>query len=382
MPEKDSSDLYGRVNPPGGLLPKERWRTTRARNPEISRMRRQKRWNRKLARWVLIVGVAAAVAFPVYSVVRTLKRWKERDRQTEVAKAARRSMEQGLAPAPAEDGAVEKAIARAQEGDALIQEVLPMLDRRLFAEAKRKIDAQLQRTPNRTDLQVVLASVYIQSGRWSEARDLLVEILLAEPEEPSARLMLAQACHEMGRFDEAYRLALWILEKDPANADGLRIASRASLSTGDFMRAIPHIRALIDRDPDDLAARQYMAIAYLRLGQYARAVEKFSELIRKNPGDPQNHYNLAVCHAQQAHAEDTVETLHRALNHVPPATVRGWLAEKDFTPVQQDPILRVFLAELGAAPIGQMAAIARPDTGVGLMPEAPKVELRTIDFRK
>lgn len=383
MSEKDSTGLYGRVDPPSGLLPNDRWRATRhAPNPEVARMRRQKRRNHKLGRWVLFIVIAVAIAFPVNSVVRSVKRWRAHDRQAAIQKDARLAVERELAPAPAQDRAVEQLIERAKEGEALIQEVLPMLDRRLFGEAKRKINAQLEKTPDRIDLQLVLASLYMQTAQWNEARDLLVRILLAEPEEPSGRRLLAQACQQMEKFDEAYLLALWILEREPGNADGLRIASSASLSAGEYARAIPHIRALLERVPDDLLARQYLAIAYLRLGQYSRAVEKFSELIRTSPGEPENHYNLAVCYAQQGNVEDTVEALQRALSNVPQATVRIWLAEKDFSLVQQDALMRVFLAELGSAPVSAITAQARPDAGVGLMPQAPRIDLRAIDFRK
>lgn len=382
MPEKDNKDLYGRVEPAPSILPAERWQTHRARNPDVSKLIRKKRRSRKLVRWGLIAVASAAIAFPAYSMFGTIKRWRASERQAVNRAAAQLEVERKLAIARAGETAVEKLIASSNEGDNLIQEVLPMLDRRLFVEANRKITAQLEKTPDRIDLQLVQASLFMQSEQWTEARDLLVRILHADPDDSSARRMLAQACQELGKFEEAFRLAVWILDRNPSNADGLRIAARASLSAGEYMRAMPHIRRLVEKYPDDPTARQYLAVAYLRLGQYSRAVEKFSDLIEANPGVAENHYNLAVCHAQQGHAEDTVEVLHRAQASVPSSTIRAWLGEKDFSQVLQDPILKVYMAELGATAPLIIASQVKTDAGVGLLPQAPRIELRAIDFRK
>lgn len=381
MPESTEKGIYNRVEPPTGLLPADRWRLDRKMPRPSHRQHRQTR-KKAMVRWVGRMVVVAAIAFPAYQIVKKMRQWQGRTRAAAIREEAVRFAGADSTPQPSGDLMISEVIETAKKVDFLVLEVLPLMDRGLYVEAERKILNQLETAPDQIELKQALVDLYLRTKRWPEARDLLVGILRTVPGKLDARLQLAHASLELGRFEDAYRIARWILEGDPLNGEALRLATRASLSTAEFMQAMTHIRVLLEVLPDDVQARQFMAIAYLRMGQYSRAVTRFSELIQLNPSDPVNHYNLAVCYAQQAQVEETVNTLHRALSHVRPDVVRAWISEKDFDSVRGDPLLRVFETELASDSSERIMIKAKPDAGVGLMPEAPMVELRTIDSRK
>ena len=381
MGEADDRGIYSRVEPTSGVRSLEHWRSDKKRHRK-SPPERKPLLNRKiLIRTMgLLMGVVC-VAGGIKVVKEVLKR--SRAARAELSEQARSIGSSSLLQVKSdaeESGAwIQPLIENSKRADFLLEEVEPLIDRRLFAEAERKIRVQMEATPNLIDLKLKLAMVCMYQKRWPEAQGLLMDVLSVTPRNIAARCLLARILIEVGKSEEAYPIAVWILEQVPLDVEGLLLASKASLLSKEYERAVTHLHVLLRVSPDNQIAKQLMAVAYLRLGQYARAVTKLTELIQSVPSDPVNHYNLAVCYAQQGLVEDTVNALQRSLGHLDSGVVRSWLQEEDFRAIQKDALFQAFVSELveGSATVLLNSRIKQED-GVGLLPAVP-VELRHLE---
>lgn len=208
------------------------------------------------------------------------------------------------------------------------------LERRATDRARDRLERAVEATPGVTELQLMLADLYMDEKRFADARDLYVGVLSADPSHKETRLKWARSLHALRHHEAALQVALWILEDDAFLEESNEIAALAYMAMDRVSEAVPHLRRQVGVNRENMVARNNLAVAYSRLGQYARAVTLFRDVLEYDPGNAITYYNLAVCYAQQGHVLKAVETLEIAAERFGYPFVSAWFKSQDFDPIR------------------------------------------------
>lgn len=175
---------------------------------------------------------------------------------------------------------------------------------------------------------VLLAELYEQQGRWSDAigayeralanpraatreirlryfaallsgdksqiakaRDGLKDFLVANPQDARGLLMLSRAHLELGDFVNAETTARLLIELDPTSIRGLHALSDSFIARRDYRQVVTLLTPFHDavdarskgRESDAALLLSLLAHAHLELGDYPRAVSVLQAAIARDP---------------------------------------------------------------------------------------------------
>lgn len=147
------------------------------------------------------------------------------------------------------------------------------------------------------------ATVDKKSGRDGEgidARNRIIEILLAQKKLPEAEKRLAE-----------------VLNLEPENTDALFIRAQLSLNNNDANSAIADLRSILKNSPDSIPALLLMGSAQERIGAASLALDNYKKVIQTNPDAVVALANAARLQLAQNQVEDAQKLLEHARKIAP-----------------------------------------------------------------
>jgi len=227
-----------------------------------------------LRRW--LAGVALAGALLAGGV--NLARWRGQA-------PAREAFRAGLAAAEA--GRPQEAEARWREAVRLAPEYLP---------------------PYR-----LLAGLYVSTGLWRKAYDILGRLRAVAPGEAHLECQTAEAALALGLLPEAEAHARAEVARDPACGRGRHALGRLMIRRKNEREAVTHLTEAVRRIPEAVEPRLDLAQAYIENMRLPEAQSLLAPLVAEKPELGHAHYMLGFCYARNAAEPDGPRKAEAAL---------------------------------------------------------------------
>jgi Tfp pilus assembly protein PilF len=136
----------------------------------------------------------------------------------------------------------------------------------------------MKSNPEKIDLQVALANLYIENKNFEKSRNLL------------------------SKLDEKYGV----------NENTTVLLVRSQMAEGKFKEALSKVMQLLVQDPDNVVCNGLLAEIYREQGENLKALEVYNKLIERNPGNPA--LQLSLCDFLLA--EKSYDQLFLLINNV------------------------------------------------------------------
>ena len=132
----------------------------------------------------------------------------------------------------------------------------------------------------------------IDSGEKSEARDLLVQVVEADPNDVEAVLMLARLERELVGVEPARALLEPTVERMPTWDDGLVELADILLEQKDPGAAAGRCRQVLERNPNHWEALFVLGNAFLDVSAWPEAMKAYSACVEAHPFFADAWHNL------------------------------------------------------------------------------------------
>ncbi|MDR0939553.1 MAG: tetratricopeptide repeat protein [Mediterranea sp.] len=128
-----------------------------------------------------------------------------------------------------------------------------------------------------------LSQVYIQTGEYTLARELLEKMTVMEPHVPHTFLTLANVCYVQEDYAAMRKAASEAIALEEGNAMAHYLLGKALKGEGDEVENIAHLTQAITLRDDFTEARLARAEAFLALKRYGEAMEDIDTILAHNP---------------------------------------------------------------------------------------------------
>ncbi len=134
-----------------------------------------------------------------------------------------------------------------------------------------------------------------ESGRFNKAVDLFRRVLAIVPEHADARRNLAMALVASGRQSEAKDVLVDVLRLDPGNAWAyVLLGNIFAKHEGNLPVAERYLTKAYELSKEDVYAATSLAALKTGQGDFPGATKLYEEAVRINPSKPNSYYGLAV----------------------------------------------------------------------------------------
>lgn len=205
-------------------------------------------------------------------------------------------------------------------------------------------------TPNADLYGSFLATMAFEEGRTDDAITALSDLIAkASPSDQTRRIqtMLARMYDQTGKRSEAVPIIAAVLEQDPSNVDALKIRASWLISEDKPGEAIIDLRTAQNQSPRDPQIMTLMAAAHERDGSKDLAGEQLAKAVEASGSAPQESLRYAQFLRQQGRPEVAARVLTDARRVTPTNTeILGRLAD-------------IYLATNRWAEVGEIAETLR-----------------------
>lgn len=170
------------------------------------------------------------------------------------------------------------------------------LQRGNLQEARRLLEASLQRAPQQPDVLCNLAYLLNQLGEHARAVEACDRSLALEQPNAGALTNKGEALRGLGRADEALACFEAALALQPGRADYLYNRANALFDLHRFSEAISDFQEALRQAPQVRQIRINLAAAHVRNNEVREAVAHLEEAGRMDPSDPLVWMNLGAAH--------------------------------------------------------------------------------------
>ncbi len=126
------------------------------------------------------------------------------------------------------------------------------------------------------------AEGYLKGGQASDAVELLVRAVAAEPGNLRARVLLAGEEIKKDRTEKVLELLRRAVEDGSADLEALKLYAAALLKTQLYAEAVEILRKALEKDPASLPIKENLGLALLKSGHYQAASEDLLKVISQH----------------------------------------------------------------------------------------------------
>ncbi len=194
------------------------------------------------------------------------------------------------------------------------------LDVGRWPDARREYETAIRLRPGHFEAHLGLGSVYARMGRIQEAERAYRNAIEARRRAPGqddyalARLNLGELYGKAGRLAEAIEELQRAIQLDPARVPAHYNLGLAHLKAGHLDRADHALRRALDLDPRFLPARFQLARVYQQKSEWQKSIRQFEKFLELKGPDPVayaeigfNHQQLGNWEAARNHYEHSLE---------------------------------------------------------------------------
>lgn len=249
-----------------------------------------------------------AVVWAIVSVVL----WARRPGPLEIARAAIAQAQLPLAV----DGYLLHLAGHPQDWQARLElaAVLEGMDPTQTLLELRKIPSDADQHPEALRM---IARICLARGRDREAKEALLALEAAVPDDAWVQFSLAQVFHRQRETALALRHAQRAVELDPSPAVHHFLLAELFDDLDRHADMIPPLLAVLDREPENYAAHLNLCYAYGKTGQPGEARREAVWCLTRNPKDVHARRWLAAAARDQGRPEEAKSEIRKALELAP-----------------------------------------------------------------
>ena len=169
-----------------------------------------------------------------------------------------------------------------------------------------------------------LGGAQLRLGQLTQGYHYLLNARSLEPKNADVRLDLATFYMITARYDEAREQALSVLDVDPRNVRALRLYAASATTKDDQAQAVKTLEAAKEKIAKDTAAQLALVNLYLRKGDTATANRERGSVSDFSPAPPEARVGRALDYVSVGRREDA----KRILREVPPGDANSSSASR------------------------------------------------------
>jgi len=198
----------------------------------------------------------------------------------------------------AQQPAAKRSTAKqtAKAASPLLAEAEALVGEDRVAEAKSKIQEELQQNPANAEAYDLLGVISVSEKDYAGALEAFQHALKLEPNSTRARNNIGNVYVAHGKFDLAEQEFRTVLRTAPGNRDANYNLGLVLLAQGAPAKAILHFQRV---RPANLEAKFNLTRAYLQAGRTAEGLKAATELSGENKDNVQLHFTLGVLLAEE-----------------------------------------------------------------------------------
>ena len=181
---------------------------------------------------------------------------------------------------------------------------------RVYAQLAKQSMETLTALPPSVEQHEVMARLYAQNGRKTEAIQELREAAKLSPENLPVAGELAEALWADRQYDESLVLLRRLVEASPHRADWQFELGDALFNTGRPDEAVSHLKKAVEISPEFLPAHAKLGEALLRTGDAANAVPHL-ERAQSIDQDGSIHFQLAAAYRKTGNVDAASKAIER-----------------------------------------------------------------------
>jgi FkbM family methyltransferase len=158
-----------------------------------------------------------------------------------------------------------------------------------------------------------LAQQHYQTGQWSEAKALYLQVLAQEPERTDVLYWLGLIAEQQGNLEDSKAYYDRLLELKPTAAEVHSNLGSVLARLGQKQAAIAHHQQAVTLLPRDADAHYNLAISLYQDGQLDAAIAYYQQAVAINPNHVSAHANLALTLFAQNRMDEAIAAYERAL---------------------------------------------------------------------
>jgi tetratricopeptide (TPR) repeat protein len=196
----------------------------------------------------------------------------------------------------AQQPATNRTAPNARPASPLLSEAEDLLREGHVAEAKSKIQEELQHNPTNAEAYDLLGVACVNEKDFPSALEAFQHALKLAPNSPRTRNSIANVYVVQGKLDLAEHELRTVLRAAPANRDANYNLGLVLLAQGAPSKAIPYFQRV---RPVNRESKFNLTRAYLLVGRVSEGLKSATELSSENKDDVQLHFTLGVLLASQ-----------------------------------------------------------------------------------
>jgi tetratricopeptide (TPR) repeat protein len=196
----------------------------------------------------------------------------------------------------AQQPATNRTAPNARPASPLLSEAEALLREGHVAEAKSKIQEELQRNPTNAEAYDLLGVACVSEKDFPSALAAFQRALKLAPNSPRTRNSIANVYVVQGKLDLAEHELRTVLRAAPANRDANYNLGLVLLAQGAPSKAIPYFQRV---RPVNRESKFNLTRAYLLAGRISEGLKSATEISSENKDDVQLHFTLGVLLASQ-----------------------------------------------------------------------------------
>jgi tetratricopeptide (TPR) repeat protein len=207
----------------------------------------------------------------------------------------------------------EQAIAINPASDASYYQMAQIvLNNGDIVNGKKYIKKACELAPGNYWYNMILAGIYYQQKNIDSTIVCYENTMKSNPEKIDLQVALANLYIENKNFEKSRNLLSRLDDKYGVNENTTVLLVRSLMAEGKFKEALSKVVQLLAQDPDNVVCNGLLAEIYRGQGENLKALEVYNKLIQKNPGNPA--LQLSLCDFLLA--EKSYEQLFLLINNV------------------------------------------------------------------
>ncbi|MEJ2621601.1 MAG: tetratricopeptide repeat protein, partial [Candidatus Thiodiazotropha sp.] len=209
-----------------------------------------------------------------------------------------------------------------------------------FDGAESLLTSYVTQYPENQAFKLELAKYHVSNKRNAEAITLLSEVINQAKmtlDGLKARTLKASILVKNGSIQEARQLVDEVLEADPKYKDALLVRAGIALVSEDPDRGIADLRTLLREDPGHVKAHRLKARSHLKKGEIELARQSLEDAVKAQPQEITANFELVQLLIQIGELDDAQAVLQKMLKFAPNeiSVLRGlgmvYLKQKNWT---------------------------------------------------
>jgi len=186
-----------------------------------------------------------------------------------------------------------------------------------FPAAEESLGKALALNPKASGARVVLAQIYLASGKAKKGEAELIAATQSDPENESLLHILGLYYSVTRKFDEVEKLYLNLLKKTPNSPIAKKRLAELYLSRSDLKNAKRFTSEILETSPDDVDGRFFRGRINIIENQNQKAIDDLTLVTRSRPQFAPGFYFMGVAQRSQSKIQEARQNFAKAVELFP-----------------------------------------------------------------